>query len=188
MCKAHNNGLGHLDQAVVDQFDVCRFENKVPTKKGKSPEVNSRGNMVAYWEDHKPVILINTGRHPISIQDKRLGAFGGSTRNVHATGWSEGETGKMFFSFPLGNSPKFVRDIVKIAFSSLAYSIGPEKVLTDRFDPIRDFVLEGKGDRKIIWLLAGDQTYRNVVWAPINEAGDFSHLFPTRLCRVCCRP
>ena len=62
---------------------------------------------------------------------------------------------------------------MKIAFSSLAF-FHPSEVLTDDFDPIRRFVIEGEGVRKIIWMGAADDQIKNEVSPPLrHESGNY---------------
>jgi hypothetical protein len=70
------------------------------------------------------------------------------------------------FQTSFGNNPKFVRGIYKIAFSSLVYFLGSNLALKKEFDSIRNFVLYGKGKRKIICKPYSDKSYKNRVWAP----------------------
>jgi len=73
---------------------------------------------------------------------------------------------------------KFVRGIVKIAFSSLAYFLGPKNVVGDRFDSIRNFVINGQDVRKILLMSSLDRNYRNQVWPPYHhESGEYAITF-----------
>jgi hypothetical protein len=176
VCERHNNKLGQqLDKAVVHELDLFAFRSKVPGKKGKNPQINSRGNMVGFWQGRKPVLFINMDRKPVVSEFGPIGKSGGSKRNVEAKVERVGNVADVSFSIQLGNAPKFARGLAKIAFSSLAFFHGPETVLSDKFDPIREFVLDGKGERKIAMFGASDYEYKNEVTPPVqNAAGDYA--------------
>jgi len=173
VCGTCNNGLGHLDRAVLDEFDIPVFMSGIRGKSGL-PQVNSRGNMVGHWTAEGPIIFINMERTPVKILDGRaLAAAGKSKRNVKATVNHIGNIGKVSFQTRMGEGRKFVRGIVKIAFSSLAF-FHPSEVLAADFDSIRCFVTKGLGARKIIWMPAPDDTFKNEVRPPLrHESGDY---------------
>jgi hypothetical protein len=174
VCGSCNNNLGHLDQAVLDEFDVFVFSAGVKGKRGRPPKINSRGNMFGAWEQSGPVIHINTGPTVVKTQGGQvLSAPGKSKRNIKANFQRSGNRAEVSFQIRLGESPKFVRGIVKIAFSSLAF-FRPSEVLTDKHDAIRRFVIEGEGLRKIIWMAAPDKKFMNQVRPPLrHESGDY---------------
>jgi hypothetical protein len=116
---------------------------------------------------------------PVRDVDGRiLGGFGKSRRNIRAKFNRFGSVGRISFDTTLGDSPKFVRGIVKIAFSSLAYFLGSELALHRSFDPIRSFVMEGIGERRVLLMQTSDVNYRNQVWPPYkNEKEEYSVVF-----------
>ena len=59
---------------------------------------------------------------------------------------------------------------MKVAFSSLGFFHGPETVMLDKFDPVRNFVLHGDGNRKVIMFVASDDEYLNEVKPPVQDA------------------
>jgi hypothetical protein len=174
VCESCNNNLGHLDQAVLDELDMFVFMAGVRGKRGRRPKINSRGNMLGAWEDSRPVFHINLGPTAAKTQGGHvLGAPGKSRRNIQATLQRFTNRADVSFQIRLGEGPKFVRGIVKIAFSSLAF-FHPSEVLTDHFDSIRRFVTEGDGERKIIWMPAPDRKFTNQVRRPLrHESGDY---------------
>ena len=174
VCRRCNNNLGHLDQAVIDEFDLMAFMAGVPRKGGRSPKISSRGNMLGIWDESGPVIHINMERKPVKTKGGHvLAAPGKSKRNIKADLRLSGNVADVSFQIRLGEGSKFVRGIVKIAFSSLAF-FHPSEVLTDDFDPIRRFVIEGEGVRKIIWMGAADDQIKNEVSPPLrHESGNY---------------
>src|SRR5918995_740309 len=83
VCGSCNNNLGHLDQAVIDEFDIPAFIAGVRGKRGRPPKINSRGNMFGTWGESGPVIHVNMGRNPIKAEGGHLlAAPGKSKRNI----------------------------------------------------------------------------------------------------------
>ena len=180
ICERCNNNLGHLDQAVADDFDIPAFMARVPRKKGRRPQVFNRGNFVAKHTNEGPTILINMENHQLrGAHDTHLGRFGASRRNIRANIEAKGKLGTVRFTTRLGESPKFVRGIYKIAFSSLAYFIGAEEALNPKYNAVRDFVCRRKGERKIILIASEDKKYRHEVWPPYKsvETGEYAIVF-----------
>jgi hypothetical protein len=179
VCKRCNNGLAHLDRAVIDDFDMVAYMANVPRKRGRPPIVNTRGNLRATHGANGPLIAINMERETKTASDgAALGAFGRSPRNVTATLTRDGNLGRVSFSIPIGQSREFVRGITKIAFSSLAYFHGPESVLSNQFAPVRDFVRNGLGHRPVLMLVPHDAAYRHEVCRPFQTgSGDYLIVF-----------
>jgi HNH endonuclease len=175
VCGTCNNNLGHLDQAVVDEFDIPTFMAGVPRKGGRPPKISSRGNVFGTWDQSGPVIHINMGPKPVKTESGHvLAARGKSKRNIRAVLQRSGHVADVSFQTRFGEGFKFVRGIVKIALSSLAFFHGSSEVLAGCFDSIRRFVIEGEGVRKIICLDAGDNQFINQVWSPLrHESGDY---------------
>lgn len=161
VCLKCNNGLAHLDQAVIHDFDFLKFMKGIPRKKGKSPEISTRGNVVGYHKQNEKIIFFNNDRkEKISFDGRLVSPIGKSKRNVYA---DVSQKGKVSFQSTLGENPKFARGILKIAFSSAVYFLKPDQFLKSEYDPIRNFVVNGQGERKIILFPAEDQNYRNEV-------------------------
>jgi hypothetical protein len=60
-----NNGLGHVDQAVIDEFDIFIFEHGARRKKNKKPTIKSRGNLTAGYENDEKYYVLNMEKHSI---------------------------------------------------------------------------------------------------------------------------
>lgn len=187
VCRSCNNGLAHLDQAVADDFDVLSYMAGVPRKKKRPPEIRSRGNVIGTTGPTGKEISINMERHSVKAHDgSRLAPFGRSGRNINATFEHDGRIAKSSFSVPIGQNPKFVRGIVKIAFSSLAYFLGAATALGENFDPIRVFVREGKGERPILLMSSPEGGYFNQVWPPYkSESGHYAVTFRLAIVEFC---
>jgi hypothetical protein len=165
--------------------DILAFMADVRRKRGRPPKINSRGNMFGTWTESGPIIHINMGRKPVkTVAGNVLAASGKSKRNIKADLQRSGNIADVSFQIRLGEGSKFVRGIVKIAFSSLAFFLGPSEVLASHFDPVRRFVIEGDGVRKIILMGAADNQFINQVWSPLrHETGDY-YAIRFRLARV----
>lgn len=176
VCKSCNNGLSHLDQAVIGEFDLLSFMAGVPRKKNRPPEIRGRGNLIATTERGDKEISINMERTPRPAHDgSTLGAFGKSPRNINAELRQYGTRGKTSFEVPFGQNPKFVRGIVKIAYSSLAYFLGAVTALQETLEPVRAFVRSGEGRRPILLMASSNTEYQNRAWAPyVSEHGHYA--------------
>ena len=175
VCTECNNWLGHLDQALLNQFEIPAFMAGVPRKKGRPPAIRSRGNVIGTVGNLGKEISINMETHPVLAHDgSKLTAFGKSPRNIRATFEQSGQLANISFSLPLDNNPKFMRGIVKIAFSSLAYFLGTDFALTEDFDPIRLYVRNGQGARSILCAKSREDGYKTQVSPPIkSKSGEY---------------
>jgi len=112
-----------------------------------------------------------------------LAPFRGSPRNIRAKVSVEGSTAAIAFDVALGATPKFVRGLTKIAFSTLTYFLGASLARGTAFDAVRSFVLEGKGNRHVLLFESQDAEYRNSAWAPYKSESD-GYTVPFRIARV----
>lgn len=179
VCRKCNNGLAHLDKAVADEFDFLAFMAGVPRKRGKSPLIGSRGNVLASMESTGPTYTFNMENYPVRAHDgSTLAPFRGSQRNIRARFSSEGSVATVAFDVPFGANPKFVRGLTKIAFSSLAYFLGAPVARDSAFNPVRRFVLNGVGDRHALLSKSQDDNYRNSAWPPyVSQSGGYAVTF-----------
>jgi len=176
VCKSCNNRLAHLDQAVVDDFDILLFMNRIPRKKNRLPEVSNRGNILTKSNKNEPIFFINMAPRPIVIEGNYIGPYGKSKRNINATFEVRKSHACMSFSSTIGENPKFARGIVKIALSSLAYFINPNEILQPKYNQIRDFVIRNEADRKIFLGKTDDLKYKNQVWSPYKDKDGNFHI------------
>jgi hypothetical protein len=173
VCKKCNNNLGHLDQALTDEFDIVAYMADVRRKKGKSPAIFNRGNLVGKYTEKGKTIFINMENCPVkSLDGSSIGGYGKSKRNIKAKLKIEKPFAEISFDVTFGANQKFVRGIYKVAFSSFAYFLGREIALREEYDPIREYVMHGKGKRKILILKCSDESYRNQVWAPYSAENE----------------
>lgn len=175
VCQRCNNGLAHLDQAVIDEFDIFTFWSGVPRKKKKSPVVNNRGNLLGGYINSNKTLFINMDRAPKSIEGHQIAGYGKSLRNIKASFDVNGSQGKVSFTVKFGDNPKFVRGILKIAFSSLAYFLGTKEAILPKYDCIRKFVVKNEGERKILLKQCSETGYRNQAWPPyVDSKGEYT--------------
>lgn len=161
VCGPCNNGLAHLDRAVVDEYDTSAFLARVPRRGGKPPAIRSRGNLVATIESTGPTITFNMEQFAVSAHDgTTAGAYRGSPRNVNAKLEIDGSIAKISFKQAFGASPKFVRGVTKIASSFLAFLKGAATAREPKYDPIRQFVRYGVGVRHAMLLACDDRKYQ----------------------------
>lgn len=174
VCERCNNKLGHIDRAVIDEYDLILFQHGVPRKKGRSPAVRSRGNFIAdYDQEGKKFMAINMNRDSVEGPDgSKIAGFKNSERNVNGSFEPIGKAGRISYSITFGKPKKFRRGIVKIAFSSIAYFLGSNQLLSSEYDGIRRFVKSGYGDRPILLTKNDDLNFKNQVWSPF-ERDDF---------------
>jgi len=184
VCRKCNNGLAHLDQAVADEFDFIVFSTGVRRKGGKTPVISSRGNVLGTVRAGTPALSFNMERHPVLAHDgSRLAPYRRSKRNIDAKFEVHDQEAKVSFESSFGDSPKFVRGLTKIAFSSFAYFLGPAAALESQFEPVRQFVRSGRGNRHVMLLVSSDTQYRNSAWPPYrHETGYFA--VPLRIAHI----
>lgn len=83
LCRPCNNSIGHLDQAVIDEFDIPIFNAGIPRKRGKPPIISNRGNVEGRVTPTGPEIHINMESHQvISPTGITIASFRGSNRNI----------------------------------------------------------------------------------------------------------
>lgn len=180
VCRACNNGLAHLDDAMARDFDMVRFLAGVPRKGGRPPKIDSRGNLLGTIDGMHPTLSVNMEPYAIRAHDgSSLAAFRGSSRNISATLTHDTRVGRISFSTEIGRDPKFVRGITKIALNSVAKFLGSTIALEDQFDAVRSFVRKGVGARHVL-MMPGTGLYRNQVWPP-SQSEDGNYCVTLRL-------
>ncbi len=167
VCTRCNNALGHVDQAVVNDFDFMLFINAVPRKGGKPPVITGRGNVCAWHDAEGGQIRFNMESSPVAVANRRLSPFRSRTRDIKVATESVGSEGRFHFQTQLASSPKFARGLYKIALSLVAFFWGEETALLTRFDWIRKYVTRGDGESRII--LTPRTVIENRVWVPTGR-------------------
>jgi hypothetical protein len=157
VCRPCNSRCAHLDQAVLDAFDFLAFFRGVPRRGGKPPQVVNRGNVLCRWTPQGPAVFINMEKHAITTPyGDRVAPYRGKPRDIEAVVQQlGGGQGEVSWGTLLGEDPKFVRGVHKMAFELFALHLGARAVLDARYDAVRRFVLEGKGVRHILVGMGG---------------------------------
>lgn len=175
VCGICNNKLAVLDRALIGDLDIVAFRAGVPRKRSRPPRIDSRGNMVGYFTASGPVTAINMDPRSVTTPEGVLvGAFGKSDRNVRATLERTDDTAKVSFEVKIGSSPLFARGTHKIALNSIAYFLGRDVALDPQLDPVREYVRNGTGNRRILAFVSRDTEYRNAVWTPYRHKDGLS--------------
>lgn len=175
VCIKCNNGLGHIDQAVIDDFDFSAFMAGIPRKGGKPPIISSRGNVKGTVSDSGPEISFNMEKQAvIDHTGKELAGFRNRERDINACFDRSGKQGKVGFSVEFGRRKKFIRGIFKIAFSALTYFVGASETRKDKYNVIRQYVRKGKGTRHVIFGRAEKSEYHHSFKPPLkSQSGDY---------------
>jgi len=167
VCKRCNNKLSKLDLAVCDEFDLYSFFAGVPRRGGKTPQVLNRGNLIATVEPSGSRISINMDSGPCpSHMERQLGPYGGSQRNVKTKIAIAGNMASVSMQVPFGQGKNFVRGLLKMAFSCFVYHLGTEVASSNRFDPVREFVMHGKGTRRVLVTRGEDSQFLLASYPP----------------------
>lgn len=177
ICQSCNNGLGHLDQAVADDFDFVSFQAGIPRKKGRSPGITNRGNVYGFIGVNGPEILFNLDPSPIVAPDGQpVAAYRGYDRNIRPSFKKEGQYTQILFQVSFGQVKKFQRGIYKIALSALAYFVGVNELYKRKYDKLRQYVCEGKGTRHFMVLAEDDSNGYFHTFAPpfVSPTGDYA--------------
>lgn len=177
ICQSCNNGMGHLDQAVADDFDFVSFQAGIPRKNGKPAGITGRGNAYGFKGSGGPEILFNMDSLPIVASDgSRVAPYRGSSRNIKASFKVEKPYSQISFQVPFGHTKKFQRGIYKIALSALAYFMGPNELYKPKYDQMRQYVRKGTGIRHLMVLAEADPEvyYHKFVPPVVSETGDYA--------------
>ena len=168
VCRACNNGLGHLDQVVADDFDFLVVMNGIRRKGGRRAEVVSRGNVYAASTAEGPNIFFNleSAAHTAPT-GQRVGPFRGRERDIRPQikPLAEG-TAEVTFEVPFGQHKKFARGLYKIALNSIAFLLGADRARDRRYDWIRAYVRNGGTRRHILLTAAADASYSLASYPP----------------------
>lgn len=173
VCINCNNGLAHLDMAIIEELDIPRFMAGVNRKRNRPPVINTRGNLVGKYSDEGKTFILNMENNPVQhIDGTTIGAYGKSERNIKAILKKKGGVAHISFSTTIGKNPKFIRGIYKIAFESAIYFLGTNIFLEEKYDNIRSFVRQGHPQRNILYCCCSDTNYRNDIKSPKRRNED----------------
>jgi hypothetical protein len=175
VCRKCNNGLAHLDQAVAEDFDFLTVMNGIPRKGGRAAEIASRGNVYGTTTSNGPIIFFNLESVPhVTPNGRTLAPFRGRERDIRPVmkRIANGK-GEISFEVAFGQHKKFARGLYKIALSSIAYYLGPERALKARYDWVRHYVRHGGARRHVLLTAASSPRFEFACFPPFaNESGD----------------
>jgi hypothetical protein len=151
VCGRCNGRVGELDRYLIEQYGFMRTVwNRIGTKSGR-PATAARPGMHAVHRIGGPEIVLNSGRRPIITAEGFTVPPAGThplavrLQKVETTG----RIGHVVFQHPMRINKRFLRAIHKIAFELLCLQKGAAFVLTSDFDPMREYILRGKGHRLV---------------------------------------
>lgn len=154
VCIACNNGLGHVDRALIHQFEIIAFMNGVPRKGGKPPMIDGWTGVRGRVGRSGPEIHINAGPQTVTSFGANLNAA--SRRSgIHDITMGPrvvGEQCELGFRQEFGREPKLRRALYKVGLGTLAFHLGAAEALRDCYDPVRAFVRKGEGEFDVLML------------------------------------
>lgn len=150
VCRRCNNGLAHIDQALLKQFELMTFIKGVRRKKGKPPTVESWPSLRGRHGDKGTELMINAGPGRVDAWGKSLLPANNSHGIADARMDVDGHVAKVTFTQAFGDDPKFIRALYKVALSSLAHWLGPSYARSRNLEGVRKFVLTGEGSFGVI--------------------------------------
>lgn len=166
VCMTCNNGLGHVDQALLRDFEITAFTLGVLRKGGRPPLINNWRAIRGRYGANGPEIFLNAGPQTVQALGQNLHAA--SPRNgiegISAEPMEIGKQCVIKFQQKFGTDPKFRRAVYKVALGSHAYFSGAAEALRDIYDPVRAFVRKGIGDFDV--LMMGGSTDRRHLFYP----------------------
>lgn len=155
VCERCNNGLGHVDQALVRQFEVQTVMAGIPRKKGRRPTIEGWAPLRGAQGPNGPILHLNAGPDDVIIDGRPLKPAGRAT-GIHSVEMSrDGRVGTLRFSMDIGRDPKLRRALYKIGLETVALYLGLPRALDPAFDPVRAYVRHGAGDFAVIVMDAG---------------------------------
>jgi len=108
--------------------------------------------MFAQHRPDGPHVSLNMEDHPIVTGDGvRIPPAGSHEMAVRVKDFRvEGRIASLTIQQPTRMNKRFVRALHKIAFELLCLNRGPDFVLHHKYDPIRDYILHGRGSREMV--------------------------------------
>ncbi|RWP67749.1 hypothetical protein [Mesorhizobium sp.] len=174
VCSKCNNGFGHLDRALLRQFELMTFLGNVPRKRGKAPSIDSWSSILGRYAEGGPELHINGGPGPAK-------AFGRTLKPAQATKEFEnlsfeaaGGLATVKFSQRFGDDPKFVRALYKVAFEVAVYWLGPAVASTPDMAAVKRFVRKGRGEFSAV--LVGASGSQDHYFEPPHRGEDTAYL------------
>lgn len=156
-CAACNNGLGHVDQALLRQFEIIAFVHGVHRKDGRPPSIDTWASLKARVGTDGPELHLNAGPQVVETMGKQLPAANRSNGIFDVRMERDGNKANIGFRQEFGRDPKFARALYKVGLGSFAFFHGVQAATDPRFDPVRAFVKDGIGDFQVLMLGRQDE-------------------------------
>lgn len=170
VCEECNHGMGHLDQALGDSFDMARLIAGQPGKKGRGTRVTGRSNFRARVARRHATIEVNLGPGDITLPDGHvLKAPDNSPTSVHVEVTSDGVTWSAKHRAQALHHPKFVRAMHKVAVETIASMLGRSAALDASLDEARRYVFTGDAEMSrgvLCFPPPAEWRYENRLWPP----------------------
>lgn len=165
ICQSCNNRNGTLDNALLKPFELLTVMTGTVRKGGRSPTVASHSSFASRTENGRPELFFN--REKFSVNPPMNRNLGPTSKNdpIEEFTVKEFENGKVQFALKhrMDFTREAVRALFKIALQTIAYVAGPDIALDDKFDPIRNFVLNDLGNYKALHGLGHAETAIKIV-------------------------
>lgn len=152
VCGPCNTRLGRLDSYLIDQCGFLRtLWNRTGTKAGRSVTAERPG-MFSRRNRTGPELVLNATNRPVMTSDghKIMPAASQPLAVKVGSFRIQGSIAELVVQQPMHLNKRFMRAIHKIAFELLCFQEGPAFVLGSEFDPLRTYILLGKGSRTSI--------------------------------------
>jgi len=139
----------------------------VPRKRGRSPKIDSFPGLRAEVIDGEPTFFLNMEKHQIVTHTGlTVPPRKSNERSLDASFQKIGDLAKIDVSFHVGKHKKFNRALHKIAFTSVVFFLGAQKVVGTEYDHIREYVCHGGKVRPVIALFRDQHKYEHEISPP----------------------
>jgi hypothetical protein len=152
VCRRCNNRLGSLDQYLQEQLGFLRtYWNPIGTKSGNAATAHRPG-MYAETRRDGPHIALNMEDHAVVRPDGvRIEPAGTQELAVRVKDFKvNGRMAELTIQQPIRMNKRFMRALHKIGFELLCFHNGHQMILDPAYDPIRHYVLLGRGNREMV--------------------------------------
>lgn len=159
VCHRCNHKLGRLDAYLQDQLGFLRtYWNPVGTKSGR-PASALRPGMFAQHRADGPHVSLNMEQHSIvTPEGVRIPPAGRDEMSIRVTDFKvEGRFATLTIQQPTRMNKRFVRALHKIAFELLCLNRGLDFVLHRQYNPLREYVLHGRGSREMVLTCSAEE-------------------------------
>lgn len=173
VCKSCNNGLGYIDQALINDFAIVAFMVGIPGKGGKPPSITTWSPVASNYENGEKQLHLNADKQPVIAAGKNLKPATRSTGITNVTFDNKNGQAEVRFTQDFGKSPRFFRALMKVALGAVALYLGPEIAASPQYNAVREFVLTGKGSFRALLVSPNDAPGYSLTILPPAESCDY---------------